>query len=53
MITTLETSPNNTEDPFALDLRVVMGARPASDQVPCGTGDGCDPTCASACASAV
>lgn len=40
----------DTEDVFALDLRVVTDASPDTP-VACATDDGCDPTCASACSS--
>ncbi|MEU6510538.1 FxLD family lanthipeptide [Streptomyces sp. NPDC046942] len=40
-------------DPFDVDLTIVTEV--GSDLLPraCGTGDGCKPTCASSCASAV
>lgn len=40
----------DTEDPFALDVRVIEDARPA-EQTACATNNGCAPTCASSCAS--
>lgn len=41
----------NTGDAFALDVRVVTDISPGDAAAPCGTDDGCDPTCASACVS--
>lgn len=44
----------DTEDVFALDVRIVTDIGPDSDvAAPCNTDDGCDPTCASSCASNV
>jgi FxLD family lantipeptide len=41
-----------TEDVFALDLLVVTDVRTDGGvAAPCGTDDGCDPTCASSCIS--
>jgi FxLD family lantipeptide len=40
----------DTEDPFALDVRVIEDAPPA-EQTACATDNGCSPTCASSCAS--
>jgi len=43
----------DTEDVFALDVHVITDISPAGDvaATPCGTNDGCAPTCASACTS--
>ncbi|RBM14155.1 FxLD family lanthipeptide [Streptomyces sp. PT12] len=45
--------PESDIDPFDLDVTIVteVGADTMPDA--CGTGDGCESTCASACASAV
>lgn len=40
-----------TESPFVLDVRVVTDVSPGDAAAPCGTDDGCDPTCASSCVS--
>nr|WP_034094286.1 FxLD family lanthipeptide [Streptacidiphilus albus] len=48
-----EHPPTETEDPFALDVRVVVAAHPGG-KLMCSTGDGCGTTCAtgaSACNS--
>lgn len=41
------------EDPFALDLLIIVDVPPGHALAGCkgGTDDGCDPTCASACVS--
>lgn len=41
----------DTEDPFALDVRVVTDISPGDAVAPCDTNDGCAPTCASSCIS--
>jgi FxLD family lantipeptide len=38
-------------DDFVLDVQVVIDVAPSSAVAPCGTDDGCAPTCASACTS--
>ncbi|MFF7309578.1 FxLD family lanthipeptide [Streptomyces sp. NPDC008137] len=45
--------PEAPADPFDIDLTIVTEVD--SDLLPkaCGTGDGCKPSCASSCASAV
>ncbi|MFF4059239.1 FxLD family lanthipeptide [Streptomyces sp. NPDC001668] len=45
--------PEVPADPFDIDLTIVTEI--GADLLPkaCGTGDGCAPTCASSCASAV
>jgi FxLD family lantipeptide len=40
-----------TENPFALDLRVVANINPIDALRDCQTDDGCEPSCASACVS--
>lgn len=40
----------DTEDVFALDVRVVVDISP-DVAMACNTDDGCEPTCASACTS--
>ncbi|MGH4014492.1 MAG: FxLD family lanthipeptide [Pseudonocardiaceae bacterium] len=45
------TGTENTVDAFALDVRVVTDVSPGNAPAPCGTDDGCAPTCASACNS--
>ena len=46
---------DDDEDPFALDLKVITDVPDGHPLAGCkgGTDDGCDPTCASACISAV
>lgn len=47
------TTPNAVIDAdFDLDLRITTDSGPAVDEA-CTTNDGCAPTCASSCASAV
>jgi FxLD family lantipeptide len=41
------------DDAFALDVVVVTDVRPGGVAAPCNTDDGCAPTCASSCVSAV
>jgi FxLD family lantipeptide len=36
---------------FDLDLRIVTDVEPGAGAAPCGTNDGCAPTCASSCTS--
>ncbi|MFE9613721.1 FxLD family lanthipeptide [Streptomyces sp. NPDC006012] len=45
--------PEAPADPFDIDLAIVTEV--GADLLPraCGTGDGCKPSCASSCASAV
>jgi FxLD family lantipeptide len=45
--------PEASADPFDIDLTIVTEV--GADLLPaaCGTGDGCKPSCASSCASAV
>ncbi|KWX00764.1 hypothetical protein LI90_1787 [Carbonactinospora thermoautotrophica] len=43
----------NTVDAFALDVRVITDVSPEDAAAPCGTDDGCAPTCASSCNSGV
>ncbi len=38
-------------DDFVLDAEVIIDVAPSSAAAPCGTSDGCAPTCASACTS--
>ncbi len=38
-------------DDFVLDVQVVIDVTPGQTVAPCGTDDGCAPTCASACTS--
>ncbi|MDX3224727.1 FxLD family lantipeptide [Streptomyces sp. ME19-01-6] len=38
-------------DAFVLDVIVTTDV--SGDAIPCGTDDGCDPTCASSCNSSV
>ncbi len=45
------TATENTVDAFALDVRVVTDVSPDDAPAACGTDNGCDPTCASACTS--
>jgi len=40
-----------TEDAFTLDVHVITDVVSGGDAVPCGTNDGCAPTCASSCTS--
>ena len=39
----------DVEDPFALDVQVITDVPPDHPLAACGTDDGCDPSCASAC----
>jgi FxLD family lantipeptide len=41
----------DTEDAFALDVRVITDIRPGDAAAACITDDGCEPSCASACVS--
>ena len=49
MLTTLEAT--ETEDVFALDVRIVADASVGDAGKGCDTSDGCAPTCASSCTS--
>lgn len=37
------------EDLFTLDVQIITDIPPGHPMAGCGTDDGCDPTCASAC----
>ncbi|RNL85558.1 FxLD family lanthipeptide [Halostreptopolyspora alba] len=46
-----ESSPTDPLEGFTLQVRVIPDAVSDDGLVPCGTGDGCGQTCASACAN--